>query len=318
MTTLAYALLDLEHERATLVSAGHLPPLLRGPDGETVVLAVEGGAAARRLLAATYRETSSTSRPAAPCCWPPTARSRCAERARGRARAPAGAVRERPRSRGAVRGRRGGVGARRRPTTMSPSWARGWSRCPMRCRPPGPRAATRCGDAPAPAPLAGRWGAADDEIYDITVAVQEASANAVEHAYAPGAATFEVEATCDDGVITVRDPRPRPLAAPARNAPRARNPMMRALMESVDVTTPSTARASCCGARWAGGGMSALARGAARMARRHAGGRRPRARSTPPTSPRSASRCAGSSPTESSVLVVDLSPRPTSTAPAST
>ena len=31
-----------------------------------------------------------------------------------------------------------------------------------------------------------RWGAEPDEIYDITVAVQEASANAVEHAYAPG------------------------------------------------------------------------------------------------------------------------------------
>ncbi len=31
-----------------------------------------------------------------------------------------------------------------------------------------------------------RWGAAEDEIYDIIVAVQEASANAVEHAYAPG------------------------------------------------------------------------------------------------------------------------------------
>src|SRR3954469_5856925 len=49
----------------------------------------------------------------------------------------------------------------------------------------------------------GTWGADDDEIYDITVAVQEASANAVEHAYAPGSAAFEVEARYADGVISV-------------------------------------------------------------------------------------------------------------------
>jgi hypothetical protein len=32
--------------------------------------------------------------------------------------------------------------------------------------------------------------------------VQEASANAVEHAYAPGVATYEVSGTCEDGVVT--------------------------------------------------------------------------------------------------------------------
>ena len=67
MTTLAYAVLDLERERATLVSAGHLPPLLRGPGGETVVLAVEGG---RRSASPPPRRSArrgSTSRRAAPC-----------------------------------------------------------------------------------------------------------------------------------------------------------------------------------------------------------------------------------------------------------
>ena len=43
-----------------------------------------------------------------------------------------------------------------------------------------------------------RWlaghGAGPDETYDITVAVQEAAANAVEHAYAPGMAAFSVDA----------------------------------------------------------------------------------------------------------------------------
>ena len=56
-----------------------------------------------------------------------------------------------------------------------------------------------------------RWlrghGASQDETYDITVACQEAAANAVEHAYAPGARTFAIEATRSGNEIevTVRD-----------------------------------------------------------------------------------------------------------------
>ena len=57
-----------------------------------------------------------------------------------------------------------------------------------------------------------RWGAAEDEIYDIIVAVQEASANAVEHAYAPGAATYEVGCDLRGRGHIVRGPRPWPLA----------------------------------------------------------------------------------------------------------
>jgi anti-sigma regulatory factor (Ser/Thr protein kinase) len=80
-----------------------------------------------------------------------------------------------------------------------------------------------------------KWGAGPDEIYDITVAVQEASANAVEHAYAPGNAVFNVNAVHEEGVITVvvhdrgrwREPR-------GRHRGRGFS-MMRALMESVDV-----------------------------------------------------------------------------------
>jgi anti-sigma regulatory factor (Ser/Thr protein kinase) len=81
-----------------------------------------------------------------------------------------------------------------------------------------------------------RWGAGDDEIYDIIVAVQEASANAVEHAYAPGSAVFEVEATHDRGLITfvIRD---RGQWRAPRGTHRGRGlAMMRALMETVDVT----------------------------------------------------------------------------------
>jgi anti-sigma regulatory factor (Ser/Thr protein kinase) len=84
-----------------------------------------------------------------------------------------------------------------------------------------------------------RWlrtrGATEEEAYDITVACQEACANAVEHAYGPGRQSFEVDAGFADGRIrlTVRDEgRWR---AP-RGAHRGRGlPLMRALMETVDV-----------------------------------------------------------------------------------
>ena len=81
-----------------------------------------------------------------------------------------------------------------------------------------------------------RWGAAEDEIYDIMVAVQEASANAVEHAYAPGTAMFDVEAEHDEGMITVVI-RDRGHWRAPRGTNRGRGlSMMRALMESVDVS----------------------------------------------------------------------------------
>jgi anti-sigma regulatory factor (Ser/Thr protein kinase) len=84
-----------------------------------------------------------------------------------------------------------------------------------------------------------RWlrhhGAGADETYDIVVACQEACANAVEHAYAPGDEAFEVEADRSGRTIqiTVRDQgrwrRPR-----GRHRGRGM-PIMEALMDSVDV-----------------------------------------------------------------------------------
>jgi anti-sigma regulatory factor (Ser/Thr protein kinase) len=56
-----------------------------------------------------------------------------------------------------------------------------------------------------------RWlrdrGAVGDELLEITMAVSEACANAVEHAYSPAPATFEVRASETDGevTLTVRD-----------------------------------------------------------------------------------------------------------------
>jgi anti-sigma regulatory factor (Ser/Thr protein kinase) len=80
-----------------------------------------------------------------------------------------------------------------------------------------------------------RWAAGEEEIYDITVAVTEAAANAVEHAYAPGQATFEVEAAHEDGMITITI-RDRGSWRAPRGTHRGRGlAMMRALMETVDV-----------------------------------------------------------------------------------
>jgi anti-sigma regulatory factor (Ser/Thr protein kinase)/putative methionine-R-sulfoxide reductase with GAF domain len=80
-----------------------------------------------------------------------------------------------------------------------------------------------------------RAGAGDDELYDMVVACQEACANAVEHAYAPGPAAFELELLAMGGRIrlTIRDHG-------RWRAPRGENrgrglPMMRALMDSVEI-----------------------------------------------------------------------------------
>ena len=87
--------------------------------------------------------------------------------------------------------------------------------------------------------MAGALGRRADEIYDITVAVQEASANAVEHAYAPGTAVFEVEARPATAWSTfvIRD---RGHWRAPRGTHRGRGTGDdAALMETVDVTTTS-------------------------------------------------------------------------------
>jgi serine phosphatase RsbU (regulator of sigma subunit)/anti-sigma regulatory factor (Ser/Thr protein kinase) len=80
-----------------------------------------------------------------------------------------------------------------------------------------------------------RAGAGEDEAYDIVVACQEACANAVEHAYAPGPAGFELEMLRAGGWIrlTIRD---HGRWRPPRGENRGRGlPMMRALMHSVAI-----------------------------------------------------------------------------------
>src|SRR5919109_571169 len=84
-----------------------------------------------------------------------------------------------------------------------------------------------------------RWlraqGATEDETFDITVATQEACANAVEHAYSPGRRTFVLEATYRAPTVrvTIRD---QGRWRPPRGTNRGRGlPLMRALMERVEI-----------------------------------------------------------------------------------
>jgi len=87
--------------------------------------------------------------------------------------------------------------------------------------------------------LLGRWlrgrGATRDEIYDITVAAQEACTNAIEHAYSPGPAGFEVTGDFAAGRVRIAVRDHGHWRAP-RGSNRGRGlPMMRALMDTVDV-----------------------------------------------------------------------------------
>ena len=125
-----------------------------------------------------------------------------------------------------------------------------------------------------------RWlrhhGADDNEIYDITVSCQEAAANAVEHAYAPGTRTFEVDAAVEEGAVTltVRD---HGQWRSARGRHRGRGlPIMEALMDSVEVEQNDHGTVVVMRRTLGGPGMNSIARRRGDVARRRAGGVRVR------------------------------------------
>jgi len=69
-------------------------------------------------------------------------------------------------------------------------------------------------------------GADSDEVYDLTLAANEAAANAVEHAYGPVEAQYEVDATLVDGVVEI-EVRDFGRWRPARDSDRGRGlPLM--------------------------------------------------------------------------------------------
>jgi serine phosphatase RsbU (regulator of sigma subunit)/anti-sigma regulatory factor (Ser/Thr protein kinase) len=78
-------------------------------------------------------------------------------------------------------------------------------------------------------------GAGDDETYDLTLALNEAAANAVEHAYGPVEATYEVDARLVDGVVEI-EVRDFGRWRPPRDSDRGRGlPLMEGLTDEMDI-----------------------------------------------------------------------------------
>jgi GAF domain-containing protein/anti-sigma regulatory factor (Ser/Thr protein kinase) len=238
MTTATYLVLDLEREQVHMVNAGHPPPLVIPPEGEAYYLPSTGGVALGASRASRYDERA--------CALP--AGSTLVLYTDG--------VVE-------VRGESLDDGLERLRQIASRKHAGVEALCDAVIqemvadgRPADDVALLAAYIAPLDDRLLTRWparaealanvrhllrrwlrhhGATDDEIYDVTVACQEACANAVEHAYAPGEEAFEVEAFLvgDSVEICVRD---RGQWRRARGTHRGRGmPMMEALMDSVHV-----------------------------------------------------------------------------------
>jgi serine phosphatase RsbU (regulator of sigma subunit)/anti-sigma regulatory factor (Ser/Thr protein kinase) len=237
MTTLCYVVLDPAEHSAVVVSAGHLPPLVVDADGHASYLAVESDVALGVARGARYREQRFE-----------------LEEGSTIALFTDGAVEVRgeplelglERLRAAAEGEHsvdelcdriaGGALPGGEPTDDVAVLV-------ARLAPLGEHLRTRWPAEPEALAdvrhLLRRWlqrhGAGEDETYDITVACQEACANAVEHAYAPGPAGFELEIEHEGGEVrlTVRD---RGAWRDARGTHRGRGlPIMQALMDSVEI-----------------------------------------------------------------------------------
>jgi serine phosphatase RsbU (regulator of sigma subunit)/anti-sigma regulatory factor (Ser/Thr protein kinase) len=237
LTTLAYLVLDPEAGELTLVSAGHLPPIIVDPDGRARLLDVEGDPPVGAFRSAAFVERQVTIEPGSSVVLVTDG---------------AAEVRGEPLDLGLER-LRVLCEQERDPRALCDLIVGGEASggpsdddvavLVAQILPLPERLSTRW---PADADALGglrhllrRWlaghGAGPNETYDITVAVQEAAANAVEHAYAPGMAAFSVDVEHREGqvVVTVTD---RGNWRDARGQNRGRGlPLMRGLMESVDV-----------------------------------------------------------------------------------
>ena len=236
MTTLAYALLDPADEAISLVLAGHPPPLLVGEDGAAQYAPLQGAMALGASRASTY-EAHAVPFPAGTMLVLYTdglveRRDEPIDAGLERLRVLGEGVDEVERVCADVVDRMletdppddvAVIAARLPPLT-------GELRTTWPAQPEALVAVRR---------LLRRWllvhGASGHEAYEILVAAQEACANAVEHAYGPGRAHFDVHATHDDARIrvTVRD---HGRWREPRGKHRGRGiALMRSLMEHVEV-----------------------------------------------------------------------------------
>jgi serine phosphatase RsbU (regulator of sigma subunit)/anti-sigma regulatory factor (Ser/Thr protein kinase) len=238
MTTSAYLTLDPEHATVTVVSAGHPQPLVIEPDGTARYLPVASDVALGVSRGSRYHEATFPVEPGSTIVvytdGVVEVRNESLDTGLERLRALA------ERGHESVDALCDAVidemVADSRPADDVALLA-------LRLTPLGDHLVTRWpADADILATLRHllrRWlrhhGANDDEIYDITVACQEACANAVEHAYAPGGEAFEVDATRTGRTIEIAV-RDRGQWRRARGTHRGRGmPMMEALMDSVHV-----------------------------------------------------------------------------------
>jgi GAF domain-containing protein/anti-sigma regulatory factor (Ser/Thr protein kinase) len=236
MTTLAYAVLDPAEEELELVLAGHPPPLLLAADGDAGYLPLQGAIALGAAPGSTYK--SQTMR------FPAGAMLVLYTDGLVERRGPSiddGLERLRELAAGLddVEAVCTDVVDRMVSDEPDDDVAAIAARLPplsedLRTRwPAQPEALV------AVRHLLRRWlrahGASEDEAYEILVACQEACANAVEHAYAPGRAHFEVDASSHEARIriTIRD---RGRWREPRGTHRGRGlALMRSLMQTVEV-----------------------------------------------------------------------------------
>jgi serine phosphatase RsbU (regulator of sigma subunit)/anti-sigma regulatory factor (Ser/Thr protein kinase) len=236
MTTLVYLVVDGAAESLELVNAGHPPPLLIEPGGSTTFLEARGGIALGASSTAVYT-TETFAMPTGAIVFGYTD----------------GLVEVRGESIDVGLERLRGVAAGFSDVDalcatvverlVSDAPADDVACIAARVPPLADHMTTRwraeAGSLASIRHLLRRWlrrtGAAADETYDMLVACQEACANAVEHAYAPGPAGFELELLHADGQIrfTIRD---RGRWRPPRGENRGRGlPLMRALMDDVEI-----------------------------------------------------------------------------------
>lgn len=235
-TTLVYTVIETQRQRLRVVNAGHPPPLVVDPEGESAFLPLQGGIPLGTSPLASYRAavhpfpTGST----VVLYTDGLVESRTEPLDRGlerlRATAPgAGGIQTM-----CTRLVRRLVGEDRADDVALIA-----ARVPPLANPLSTRWPTDRDVLADVRQVLRRWlcerGIGDDEAYDVVAACGEACANAIEHAYRPGQHSFEVHAVEQDGRIRI-EVRDRGRWREARGVNRGRGlPMMRALMDAVVV-----------------------------------------------------------------------------------